>query len=447
MKIIIIGGGDVGFNLAKILSKENHDIVMIDSNPEKCAYAQDKLDISVLQGNGSSGSLLASTGIGEADMVVAATDIDEVNLMASMHARKLSKARIVARVRDPEYSSEKAVISGKDLGIDLMIHPEQEVANEIVRLVKQSSATECMTFADGRLQLLGIRLTSRTAPAVGKTLLELGAGYAQVNFRVVAITRQNQTIIPRGDDWIHFNDQLYIITDNETLPEVMNLMGKEDEKLENIMILGGGKIGRLVAAQLENEVGIKLIETNKDKSIKIAEHLKKTLVISGDGTDIDLLAREDVMNMDSYIALSNQDENNIISCLLAKHLGVNRVIGLVNKLVYLPIIPTIGIDSAVSKVLSTVDGILRFIRRGKVLSVSSFKRVGAEVIEFVIPEGAPITKKSLKNMKFPQGAIVGGIMRGSEVMIPTGETCISPNDKVIVFALPEAIGEIEKIVG
>ncbi|MFC1556628.1 Trk system potassium transporter TrkA [candidate division KSB1 bacterium] len=447
MKIIIIGGGDVGFNLAKILSKENHDIVMIDSNPEKCVYAQDKLDISVLQGNGSSGSLLASTGIGEADMVVAATDIDEVNLMASMHARKLSKARIVARVRDPEYSSDKAVISGKDLGIDLMIHPEQEVANEIVRLVKQSSATECMTFAGGRLQLLGIRLTSRTAPAVGKTLLELGAGYAQVNFRVVAITRQNQTIIPRGDDWIHFNDQLYIITDNETLPEVMHLMGKEDEKLENIMILGGGKIGRLVAAQLENEVGIKLIEMNKDKSIKIAEHLKKTLVISGDGTDIDLLAREDVMNMDSYIALSNQDENNIISCLLAKHLGVHRVISLVNKLVYLPIIPTIGIDSAVSKVLSTVDGILRFIRRGKVLSVSSFKRVGAEVIEFVIPEGAPITKKSLKNMKFPKGAIVGGIMRGSEVMIPTGETCINPNDKVIVFALPEAIGEIEKIVG
>ncbi len=445
MKIIVIGAGDVGFNLAKILSQENHDIVVVDSNPEKCDYAREQLDISVLEGNGSSGELLVEAGIREADMVIAATDIDEVNLMASMLANRLSKAKIVARVRDANYSSENAVITGEQLGINLMIHPEQEVADEITRLVQQANATDCLTFADGKLQLLGLRVSSRTAPAVGKTLLELGSGYSQLPFRVVAISRKDGTIIPKGDDWIHYNDLLYIIAQIETVPKVLELMGTPEEKQENIMILGGGKISRLVAAQLENEMNIKLIETDKKKSYKIAEQLKKTLVISGDGTDIDLLAREDVMNMDCYIAMTQNDENNIISCLLAKHLGVKRVIGLVNKLVYLPIIPTIGVDTAVSKVLTTVDAILRFIRRGKILSVSSFKGVGAEVIEFVVPEGASITGKPLQKAKFPKGAIVGGLIRGNDVMIPTGKTELLPNDKAIVFAMPDAISEIEKM--
>jgi len=445
VKIIIIGAGDVGFNLARILSQENHDIVIIDSDPAKCAYTSDQLDISVIEGNGASGSVLRNADVSGADMVVAASNIDEVNVVASMFARRLSDARIVARIRDPEYSSEQAVVDIEQLGIDLIIHPEQEIADEIVRLVRQASATECLTFADGRLQLLGIRITSRTAPVVGKTLLELGAAYPSIPFRVVAINYGSNTVIPKGDTWIHFNDQLYIISDVKTVPHILKLMGKEDEKLENIMILGGGKIARLVALALENDVGVKLIESNKEKSFKIAGNLKKTLVITGDGTDIDLLAREDVMNMDSYIALTQDDENNIISCLLAKHLGVKRVIGLVNKLVYLPIIPTIGIDASVSKVLSTVDAILRFIRRGKVLSVSSFKGAGAEVIEYVVTESAAITRKELQHVKFPRSAIVGGVMRNEEVIIPTGNTRLQANDKAIVFALPEAIGSVEKL--
>ena len=187
------------------------------------------------------------------------------------------------------------------------------------------------------------------------------------------------------------------------------------------------------------------IETNKKKSQKLAEQLPKTLVISGDGTDLDLLAREDVMEMDCYIALTNDDENNIISGLLAKHLGVKRVIALVNKLIYLPIIPTIGVDASVSKVLSTVDAIMRFIRRGKVLSVSSFKGMGAEVIEFNVPGNAKIVKDELQKIKFPKGAIVGGLIRDGEVIIPKGTTRIQANDKTFVFALPEAVSEVEKI--
>lgn len=445
MKIIIIGAGDVGFNLAKVLSRENHDIVIIDSDPGKCARASENLDISVVEGNGASGKMLAEAGVENADIVIAASNIDEVNIMASMLAKKLSSARIVARVRESEYTSEHAVITPEQLGIDLMIHPEQEIANEIVRLVRQSSATECFTFAEGRLHLLGIRITSRTAPVVGKTLLELGSAYAHIPFRVVAITRNTNTIVPKGDDWIHFNDQIYVISDVNTVPHILKLMGKEDDKLENLMILSGGTIGRLVAEELENEVDVKLIEPDKEESFKAAGKLKKSLVISGAGTDIDLLAREDIMSMDCFIALTPVDEDNIISCLLGKHLGVKRVISLVNKLVYLPIVRTIGIDSAVSTVLSTVDGILRFIRRGKVLSVSSFKGVGAEVIEYKVTEDAPITKKKLAKIKFPDGAIVGGLMRNGEVLIPTGNTMLKANDKAIVFALPEAISNVEKL--
>lgn len=444
MKIIVIGVGEVGFDLARILSQENHDIVVIESDQEKCVRASEQLDVSVVNANGASGEVLVAAGVKEADIVVAASDIDEVNIMASMLTRQLSSARTVARVRNPEYSGKNPVISASQLGIDLMIHPEQEVAREIVQLVRQSAATESITFADGKIQLMGIRITSRTAPAVGKTFKELGASYPDIPFRVAAITRQNNTIIPKGEDWIHYNDQLYIISDIKTVPKIIKLMGKEDEKLEDLMILGGGKIGRLVASSLEDEVAVKLIETNKEKSLKLAEQLSKTLVISGDGTDLDLLAREDVMEMDCYIALTNDDENNIISGLLAKHLGVKRVIALVNKLIYLPIIPTIGVDASVSKVLSTVDAIMRFIRRGRVLSVSSFKGVGAEVIEYVVPGNAKIVKKELRNTKFPKGAIVGGVIRNNEVIIPTGNTRIQANDKAIVFALPESISDVEK---
>ncbi len=447
MKIIIIGVGEIGFNLARILSQENHDIVIIETDHDKCTHALEQLDVSVLEGNGASGEMLDKAGIEDSDIVIAASNIDEVNIMACMLAKQLSKARTVARVRNLEYSGENTVIRANQLGIDLMIHPEKEIANEIVRLAKQASATECMAFAKGKLQLLGLRITNRQAAAVGKTLLELGVGYTDIPFRVVAIVRQNDIIIPKGDDWIHFNDQLYVISDTDTVPKVLELTGKDNEQLEDVMLLGGGKIGRFVAESLEDEVGVKLVESVKEKSIRIAEQLKKTLVISGDGTDLDLLAREGIMDMDTYIALTNDDEKNIISCLLAKHLGVKRVIALVNKLIYLPILPTIGIDASVSKVLSTVDAILRFVRKGKVMSVSTFKGVVAEVIEYVVPEGAKITKKDLLHVKFPESAIVGGIIRGEKVIIPTGETRIEHEDKAIVFALPDALNEVEKLFG
>lgn len=444
MKIVVIGVGEVGFNLARILSQENHDIVIIEANTEKCTQATEHLDVSVIEGNGASAQLLIEAGVKNADIVVAASDIDEVNIIACMLTKKLSDARTVARVRNPEYSFTDPVISAKQLGIDLIIHPEQEVAREISQLVRQAAATESVSIADDKLQLLGVRITSRNAPAVGKTLKELGIGYPNIPFRIAAINRKNVTIIPKGDVWIQYNDQLYIISDTNSIPAVMKLLGKDDEKLEDVMILGGGKIGRFVAQDLEMEIGVKLIETNREKSLRLADQLKKTLVISGDGTDLDLLEREDIMEMDCFIVVTHDDENNIISGLLAKHLGVKRVIALVNKLEYLPIIPTIGIDATVSKVLSTVDGIMRFIRRGNVLSVSSFKGVGAEVIEFFVSESSKIANKELRNTKFPAGAIVGGLIRNDKVIIPTGKTVISIDDKAIVFALPEAIGSVEK---
>lgn len=444
MKIIIIGAGEVGFQLAKVLSQENQDITVIENDSDKCIHASEQLDVAVLQGSGTSGRILIEAGVKDADIVVAATDIDEVNIVICMLARKLSQAKTIARVRNHEYTNHKGVITPEQLGIDLMINPEQEVAREIIQLVRQASATELLTFGDEKLQLLGLRITSRVAPAVGKTLRELSFGYPKLPFRVVAIDRQKKTIIPKGEDWIHLNDTLYIISQKEVIPDVLKMTGKENEKLNDVMILGGGKIGRFVAQELEQKVRVKLIESNKEKSQRIAEQLSKTLVISGDGTDYDLLAREDVMNMDCYIALTQDDENNIISSLLAKHLGVKRVIVLVNKLMYLPIIFTIGIDATFSKALSTVDAILRFIRRGKVLTVSSFKNIDAEIIEFVVSEGAKITKTELSKVKFAGDAIVGAIIRDDKVLIPIGSTRILPNDKTIVFAVPEAVNDVEK---
>ncbi len=443
MKIIIIGAGEVGFNLATRLSQEKHDLVIIDSDKEKCNKIEEILDISVIHGNGSSQSVLKEAGIESADMLIAATTVDEVNLLACMIASKMGVRRKIARVRNPEYYSSSSVLTMKDLGVDLLIHPEDEVAEEITRLLMRSIASEIVEFEEGKILMVGIKIDA-DSPILNVQLKNLGTPEQRKNFRIVAISKGHTTIIPDGNEYINKNDQVFVITKRESLNELLAMTGKQDKKLEKIMILGGGKIGRNLAKNLEeNDVQVSLLESNKEKSIEIASTLKKSMVFNVDGTEIDLLAREGILNMDALVAVTADDETNIIACLLARHIGVKKVIALVNKMAYLPLMPVIGIDATVNVRLSTANAILRFIRRGDILSVATFHGVDAEAIELKVSRDSKYTGKMLKNLRLPEGALVAAIIRDEKVIIPYGDSIIEPGDRIIVFALPHAIHIIE----
>ncbi|MDI6764505.1 MAG: Trk system potassium transporter TrkA [Thermodesulfobacteriota bacterium] len=443
MKIAIIGAGEVGFYLAQRLSLEKHDLVIIDNDPEKCAHAQEALDVSVIEGSASSQSVLKDAGLESADMLIAASGVDEINLIACMIASKMGVRRKIARVRNPDYYEKSSILKPEDLGVDLFIHPEEEVIEEITRLLMRASASEVIEFENGKVLVVGLKLDGQ-CPNLNKPLKEIGREEERRNIRVVAMLKGEKTIIPTGEDYFSKNDQIFVVAKREGLPHVLSLTGKTDQKLDKIMILGGGKIGRGLAAKLEEQIEVTLIESNKEKSVRIASQLRRTAVYQADGTEIDTLAREGLLNMDAFIAVTGDDENNILSCLLAKHLGIHKTIALVNKPTYLPLLPVIGIDSTVNVRLSTASAILRFIRRGAILSAATFHGIDAEAIEFEVMKSNKVTGKPIKDLGLPKGSLIAAVVRKEEVFIPHGRSSLELGDKVIVIALPKAISAIEK---
>lgn len=443
MKIVIIGAGEVGFHLATRLSQEKHDLVVVDGDGKKCEKIQEILDIAVIHGDGASQHVLKEAGLGSADMLIAATTVDEVNILACMVASKMGVKRKIARVRNPDYYSESSLLKAQDVGVDLFIHPEDEVAEEIVRLLMRSIASEIVEFEDGKILVVGLKVDAK-CPIVNTQLKNMGTDQQRRNFRVVAICKGDRTIVPDGDEYINKNDQVFVVTKRDSLPELLAMTGKSDEKLEKIMILGGGKIGRAVARNLEEkDIDVTLIESDREKSLQIAGELKRSMVVHADGTEIDVLAREGILNMDAMVAVTSDDETNIISCLLAKHLGIHKTIALVNRVTYLPLMPVIGIDSTVNVRLSTANAILRMVRRGEIVSVATFHGIDAEAIEIEIGKANKVTGKSLKKLKLPEGSMIAAIMRGGDVVVPYGDSVIEPGDRVIVFALPQAVEIVE----
>ncbi|MCK4893544.1 MAG: Trk system potassium transporter TrkA [Calditrichia bacterium] len=444
MNILIIGAGEVGFQLTRRLSAEKHNITILEKDPAKAHRAEEQLDALVLTGSGSSYEDLKRAKIEETDIFVAMSNVDEVNLLACRYAQKLNIPHKIARVRNPEYIESDFIFSQQEMGIDLLIHPEKETADAIIRLIRQSSATDIVEFAEGKIQLLGIRLEANS-PIIHKTLQEIWSEYNNLAARIVAINRKERTIIPSGNDVLVSGDQVFVICDKDLIPAIVKITGKENVTIQNIMILGGGLIGRYVARELEDHMNIKIIESRSEKSEEIADILRKTLVIHGDGTDMDLLALEGIIDMDSFIAVTGDDETNIISTLMARHLRVPRTIALVNKTEYLPITPTIGMDAVVSKKLLTVNAILRFIQKSTLERIVTIPGVEAEIIEIIPQANSKITKKPLKDIHFPKFTIVGAVQRNEEIIIPMGDTQIQPGDRVVIFTLPVSLGEVEKL--
>jgi trk system potassium uptake protein len=445
MKILIIGAGDIGFHLCKRLSLDKHDITLIESDPLKVAQAHEQLDVHIVEGSGSSSKVLKKADIENAEILAALTNNDEVNVLACRIAKKLNIPTTILRVRNPEYLSDKYLLTKDELGADFIIQPELQTANAIVQLVRQANATDIVEFEDGKIQLVGIRLDSKSS-ILNTQLMDIGKKYGNPPLRILAIKRKQFTIIPKGEDILLNGDQIYIVCDKEYLPNALSFFGKSDVKIDNIMIIGGGLIGEFVAKQLEDEISIKIIEENEKKSQFLAQALKETLVIKGDGSDLDLLTFEGLADMDEIITVSGDDETNIITSLVARHLKVQRTITLVKKFDYLPLTHAIGLDSIINKQMITVNAIKQIISRRKQAFFAELPGIDAEIIEFIANQKSKITKRPLAKVDVPKDAIFGAVLRDNgSFEIPKGDTQIGPGDKVVVFTLPKALPEVEKL--
>ena len=443
MRIVIAGMGDVGYHLARQLSSEEHDIIAIDMDEQTLSHSDSMADILTINGSATSISTLKQAQIDKADLFVSVTSSEEVNVTSAIIAKKLGAKKTIARIGNSEYLEEKINRNFSEIGIDFMIYPEELAAREMVNLILRSAATDVMDFEDGKLAVIGLRL-DKDAPVIRKSVVDIAKEFEIFDFRIVALHRNFKTIIPKANDKFLPNDQVFVITKPEGNSFVMKLAGKEEIKFDNIMILGGSKIGKRIAELLENKMTIKLIESDEEKSVKLADSLTKTLVIKGDGRDIDLLAQEGIIDVDAFAAVTEDAETNIITCLMAKHLGVKKAIALVDKVDYIPLTQTIGLDSLINKKLIAANNISRFIRKSEVLAHSTLEGIDAEILEYVAQPNSFVTKKPIKDLNFPKEAIIGGIIRGEESIIAVGDTRIHSGDKVVVFALPGGVKQTEK---
>jgi trk system potassium uptake protein TrkA len=448
MKIIIIGAGEVGYNLAKKLSKEGHDVVVVDHDPEKIKHVDETLDVKGLLGKGSSPGILKEAGMEEAELVIAVTDSDEINMVACLIAGTQSKIpKRIARIRNLEYTRETRIFDEDHLDIDLCINPEMETARTIVRLIENPGSADFAEFAEGRVELIGVKIEddSYVAGRKLKELREVRSLYPDLKVLIVAISRDDQIIIPHGDETIYVGDILYAVVDRDSVGKVLAYLRKEEERVKRVFVAGGSPIGFEVARQLQGEgIHVRLLEPNAMRCQDMAETLKKVLILQGEMTDQSLLKEEAIDEADYFISASDDEDANILASLLAKRLGAKKTITLVRHLHYLSVLPTIGIDAVVSPRLSAIGRIMHFIRKGKILSVATLKEEDAEVIETVALETSDIVNRPIRELKFPKGAIIGAVVRGEDVIIPGGDDMILPEDRVVIFALQSSIRKVEK---
>lgn len=445
MRVLIVGAGEVGYHLAQRLSQEHQDVVLIETDPDRAAFAQQQLDILTIVGNGASVSVLEEAGVRNARVILAVTSRDEVNLISCLTAKKLGVAYTVARISNPEYYDRSSVLSREQMGIDLMVNPERECAWETYHLLQSAAATDVAHFADGRLQLIGLNVLAG-APVAGRTLRDLGEQLRDRHFITTAIVRNGRTEVPGPDDTVEVGDRIYMIAPTHEVQEIPPLAGHERFALRRVMIAGGSTEGVYLAQVLEEHgIDCTILDRDRRRCVEMAERLPKSLVLHADATDLELLEMEGVSGIDGYVAATGNDETNLLSSLLAKSVGARKVVSLIDKFEYFGIVPRVGIDASVSPRVSTVNAILRYVRRGRVITVASLSGIDAEAIEFQVDASAPITGMTLRDADFPEGAVVGAILRGDEILIPRGDDRVLEGDDVIVFTLPDALPAVEKL--
>jgi trk system potassium uptake protein TrkA len=446
MRILIAGGGQVAALIARRLIREANEVTIVEKDEQRCRQLDETLDAKVVRGSAISVRAMRNAGLEDAEMLIAVTNSDESNVLACLVAQVESNVKVkVARIRSHEVDHWRRITKQANLHIDLIIHPETDIMDRIMRVVHMPGVSDIIDFAGGEVKLFGMNVEMDSWFA-GKTLEELDGANPPENSLIAMIFRGQQVIIPHGAERLRPGDHIYVMGTRRNLDEVVQFMGLQKQKsLERVVIVGGKQIGIAVAEALENQgVSVKLIERDVPRCEKISAMLRRTIVVHGDGTDQSTLEEANIEGVDAFLALTNDDEDNIIASLLARRLGARKVAALINRLNYLPLVQRLGINTTVSPRLAAVDGILQFVRKGRVLSVTTFREEEAEAIEMLAAAGSKYVGKKLRDLRFPRGAIVGAIVKPTgEVIVPRGDKTIEPNDRVIFFTLESVVPQLE----
>jgi len=447
MKIIIAGAGEVGFHLAKLLSYESQEITLIDTNKESLSYANNRLDIKVIKGDSTSISNLKEARVHISDLVIAVTSSETTNITTCVLAKQLGAKKTIARISNTEFIDYKEELGFIKFGIDELISPESLAASEIELLLNQSAFDDTYEFENGALTMLGLNL-SRTALFVGKSVKDAAKLIPEIHFVPIAIQRYGTqyTIIPRGDTIFKEGDHVVFITSKGGDEELCKLTGKIKTVIKNVMILGGGRIGCKAAINLTlSKFNIKIIEKNKDRAFELADELPNTLVIRGDGRNVDLLDEENISDMDAFISVTGNSETNIMSCLVAKSKGVRKTIALVENMDYFELSHSIGIDTLINKKLLAANNIFRYIRKGEVVAMTKLNNMNVELLEFVVKPTSRICNKIIRELNFPRSAIIGGVIRNGEGLIALGGFKVEAGDRIVVCSLSRSLKKVESL--
>ncbi|MBN7810543.1 Trk system potassium transporter TrkA [Algoriphagus sp. H41] len=444
MNIVIAGAGDMGYHLAERLSYDNKDITLIDTDRSVLDYVASKLDVMTIQGDATSIDVLQQANVEDTSMLLAVTTSEKTNLVTAVLAKQLGAKRVMARVRNHSYLNEENVPYFQNLGIDNLISPTMLCSREIHKMVENSSFTEVFDFGGGKLNIVGITL-DQYSPLVNQRIMDTKEDPIYEDIRIIAIVRDQKTIIPRGSTIIRNNDHAFFISHKKNTETIIEALGQKKVKIKNVMIIGGDDMAVTTALKLQKDYRVTLVNNEKDRCKWLAEQLPNTLVINGDYKNIELLVEEGLEQMDAFLALTMSSETNIITSLSAKNHGVYKTIAHVDTREYIHISHSIGVDSLINKKLVAANEITRYLRKGTVDAVSGIYGVDAEFIQYSVCKTNRLTKHPLRELHFPSTAIVAGVIRGENVHIPDGDFILQVDDKAIVLALPEAKQALEKL--
>ena len=440
MKIVIAGVGEMGTHLAKMLSGNGHDITVIDTDSKAVTEVASLADVITVEGDSTTFAVLRKASVRKCDLFIAVHPVENDNILSAIMAKQLGAKKAIARIDNNEYLEPNNKEMFINMGIDYMFYPEQIAAEEVITLLGHTSTTEFVDFSGGRLSLVVFRLEP-TSPLVGRELSSFSVDENAL-YRTVAISRDGRTIIPHGSDSYMVNDMVYIIARHDSVGEIMALSGQRDVDIKNMMILGGSRIGVQIAQAMQDNINIKLVDYNAEKAYRLSEQLEKTLIINEDGRNTEAMMEEGLSNMDAFVAVTGRSETNILTAMLAKRMGVKKVIAEVENLNYINLADSVGVDTIINKKMVSASNIFRFTMSTDVLAIKCLTGSDAEVLEFIVKPNSPATKASIKDLGLPSDVTIGGIVRGDKVFIASGKTEIAAYDRVVVFAMPSAIAKV-----
>lgn len=428
----------MGTHLAKMLSGSGHDITIADVDAKALAEVGSLADVITVEGDVTQFSVLRNAGVRRCDLFIAVRSVENDNVLSSIIAKQLGAKKVIARVDSKEYlePSNKEVFI--DMGLDYIFYPEQIAAREVINLLGHTSSSEYVDFAAGKLSLVAFRL-ELTSPLLGRRIIDPDHYNEDLDYRTVAVVRGTQTIIPTVNDRYEEEDMVYTIVRKGATQRVVELSGRHDVVIRNMMILGGSRIGIRIATELQNEVNIKMVESDPVKARMLAGILDKALIINEDGRDTEAMMEEDLASMDAFVSVTGSSETNILAAMLAKRMGVKRVIAEVENINYISLAKSIGVDTIINKKLVTASNIFRFTMTTDVQSIKCLTGSQAGVMEFIVKPNSPATKCPIRDLGMPEDATIGGVVRGDKVFIAVDDTQINAYDRVVVFAMPESV--------